>query len=231
MHPDDERLAELVRLIRHEVGLNQVDLARLAAVPLNDLKRIESGKAGTVRLGRVRQVLEAEGGRGRLVPWWNGAAADRLLDRRHAALVERVTRLLKLRGWTVYVEVSFSEFGERGSIDILAVRPDAKQAIVCEIKTAIGSLEETNRVLDGKVRLAPTIVFKRLGWRPTIISRLLVVPNTNSLRRVVGAHAATMEAIYPARGRGVRAWLRHPDAAISGIWFVSIGPNSSSTSG
>jgi len=133
--------------------------------------------------------------------------------------------LLKLRGWTVYVEVSFSEFGERGSIDVLAVRPKDGLAIVCEVKSTLGSLEETNRTLDLKVRLAPTIIFKRLGWRPSTVSRLLIVPSTNSIRRGIADHAATMEAIYPTRGRGVRAWLRRPDSALSGIWFVSVGPN------
>lgn len=200
----------------------------MAGVPLNDLKRIEGGNAGSVRLNRIRRILEMQGGRARLVPWWNGAAADRLLDKRHAAIVERVVRLLKLRGWTVYVEVSFSEFGERGSIDILAARRAEQVVIICEIKTALGSLEETNRVLDLKVRLAPTIVFKRLGWRPTNVARLLIVPSKNSMRRVLDAHSATMHAIYPARGREVRAWLRRPDSTISGLWFVSIGPNPSS---
>jgi len=30
-----------------------------------------------------------------------------------------------------------------------------------------------------------------------------------------------MNVLYPIRGREVRAWLRHPDRAIGGIWFVS----------
>jgi hypothetical protein len=230
MHPDDERLSDLVRLIRRELRISQVQLAAVAHVPLNDLKRIEAGKAGYVRLNRVRRVLEAEGGRARLVPWWNGAAADRLLDSRHAALVERVVALLKARGWEVQVEVSFSEFGERGSIDILALKPDARVAIMIEVKTAIGSLEETNRVLDAKVRLAPILISKRYGWRPAIVGRLLVVPSTSTVRRVVDAHASTMESIYPARSREVRAWLRRPTSPVSGIWFVSDGRNASSVS-
>jgi hypothetical protein len=228
MHPDDERLADLVRMIRREMRMTQVQLASAAHVPLNDLKKIERGDGGLVRLNRIRRVLEAEDGRGRLVPWWKGAAADRLLDARHAALVERVVALLRLRGWTVYVEVSFSEYGERGSIDILAVRADQAVAIVCEIKTTIGSLEETNRVLDAKVRLAAVITGRRLGWTPTNVGRLLVLPNTSAIRRLVDSHAATMNAIYPLRGRQVRAWLRQPDGQLGGIWFVSLGPNASS---
>lgn len=199
-----------------------------ANVPLGDLKRIESGQAGQVRLDRVRRVLEAESGRARLVPWWNGAAADRLLDVRHAALVERVVSLLKRRGWDVHVEVSFSEWGERGSIDILALRRDARVAIVIEVKTAFGSLEETNRVLDAKVRLAPVVIRERFGWQPRTLARLLVLPNSSTVRRVIDRHAATMQALYPARGREVRAWLRRPESPLSGIWFVSDGRHWSS---
>src|SRR3954471_10574105 len=150
MHPDDERLADLVRHIRRELDMTQAQLAARAGVPLHDVKQLEAGRAGHVKLQRVRMVLEAEGGRARLVPWWNGAAADRLLDARHAEMVERVVRLLKLRGWIVFAEVSFAEYGERGSIDILAVRPNQAAVLVIEIKTAIGSLEETNRILDMK---------------------------------------------------------------------------------
>jgi hypothetical protein len=231
MHPDDERLADLVRHIRRELDLTQVQLAARARVPLCDVKQVEAGRAGFVKLHRVRTILEAEGGRARLVPRWNGAATDRLLDARHAQMVERVVRLLKLRGWIVLAEVSFAEFGERGSIDVLAVRPDVGAVLVIEVKTAIGSLEETNRILDMKVRLAPKIVFKRLGWRPRIVGRLLVVPEVGSSRRTIAQHAETMESIYPARTREVRHWLRRPESDIAGIWFLSIGQTTSTVNG
>ena len=42
MHKDDERLAELVRAIRRELGQTQVQLAASAGIPLNDVKRIEA---------------------------------------------------------------------------------------------------------------------------------------------------------------------------------------------
>ncbi|HVH18470.1 MAG TPA: helix-hairpin-helix domain-containing protein, partial [Myxococcota bacterium] len=43
---------------------------------------------------------------------------DRLLDERHAAMVEAVMRRLVALGWKVRAEVTFSSFGERGSIDV-----------------------------------------------------------------------------------------------------------------
>lgn len=227
MHPDDERLANLVRLIRRRNGLTQVRLASRAGVPLNDLKRIESGRAGDVKLSRVRRVLDAEGGRARLVPWWNGAAADRLLDERHAQLVERVVATLRALAWRVEVEVSFSEYGERGSIDVFAWHHAERALAVCEVKSAIGSLEETNRALDVKARLAPTVAFDRFGWRPAVIARLLILPRSNTVRRTIDAHASTMATLYPGRGREVRAWLRQPSTPLRAIWFVSDGPDTS----
>ena len=88
-------------------------------------------------------------------------------------------------GWDADVEVSFSEFGERGSIDVFGSRRDHAAVAVCEVKSVIGSLEETNRVLDAKERLAPAIAFKRLGWRPAVVGRLLILPGDSTNRRIV----------------------------------------------
>jgi len=219
--PDDERLARLLLLLRRRAGLSQADLANAANVPRRDVQLVEAGAAGSVFLDRGRRIFEALGARGRFSVWWNGAAADRLLDERHAALVERAIGVFVQRGWETAVEVSFSEFGERGSIDIFAARRSAGAVAVSEIKSAFGSLEETNRVLDVKERLAPRIAEREFGWRPVVVGRLLIVADESTNRRIVAGHERTMGAIYPARGREVRAWLRQPDRPIRGIWFLS----------
>jgi len=182
---------------------------------------IEAGRAGDVALDRVRRVFAAAGGRVRVTAWWNGAAADRLLDAHHAALVEAALSVFRKRGWRTQVEVTFSEFGERGSIDILGLHPGAGALAVCEVKSALGSLEETNRTLDAKVRLAPRLAIDRFGWRPRVVGRLLILPEDGTLRRVVARHSLTMASAYPARGREVRAWLRQPDGPLRGLWFLS----------
>lgn len=210
--------------------MTQINLATAASVPLRDVKRVEAGRAGDVRLGRVRALFAAVDGRARLVPSWHGAAADRLLDERHARIVEVVIRLLRSRGWEAHAEVSFSEFGERGSIDVLGVHTEARAVAICEVKSVIGSLEETNRMLDIKERLAPSIVFKRVGWRPSLVGRVLILPRDTSARRVVEAHQATLSAVYPARGLELRAWLREPTSPLRAIWFVSDRPNTTTTS-
>jgi hypothetical protein len=223
MNADDERTGRLLRLIRQRSGITQVALAKRARVPLGAVRLTEAGRAGEVRVDRVRSICEAVNGRARLVVTWHGAEADRLLDERHAALVERVVRLLRYRGWDVFVEFSFAEFGERGSIDVLGVDSRTRAVAICEIKSVFGSLESTNRSLDVKVRLAPTIVFKKFGWRPRIVGRLLIVPRDATILRTIERHSSTMLALYPGRGREVRAWLRDPSQPLSAIWFVSLG--------
>ena len=118
--PDDERVGRLLVAIRRKARLSQRVLALAATVPREDLMRSEAGDAGDVSLDRIRRIFAAAGGRAHLATWWNGAAADRILDERHAALVERAVGVFQRRGWTTAVEVSFSEYGERGSVDILA---------------------------------------------------------------------------------------------------------------
>lgn len=149
---------------------------------------VEGGEAGRVPLDRVRRIFDAVGARARMTAWWNGAAADRLLDAGHASLVEHALSILNRRGWNTAVEVSFSEFGERGSIDILAAHEPERTVAVCEIKTALGSIEETNRVLDIKVQLAPRLAATRFGWRPRVTARLLILPNDRTVRRIVDRH-------------------------------------------
>lgn len=223
---EDERLGQLLRAIRRRAGITQADLARLAEVPRDDVMAVEAGRAREVALGRLRRIFGAVDARLKVSAWWQGAAADRLLDERHAAIGERGVTLYGRRGWEAALEVTFSEWGERGSIDLLAGHPGTRAAAVNEVKSSIGSLEELNRTLDVKVRLAPDLVKERFGWRPASVSRVLIVPNDSTVRRVVERHGATMHTLYPLRGREFRAWLRRPDRPVGAIWFVSEVANS-----
>lgn len=219
---EDERLEILLRKLRRRGGQTQELLAALAGITVEDICEIENGRVGHVRVERVRAAFAAADARLYLKPWWQGAAADRLVDEEHAAIVERVAAVFSKRWWRPEIEVTFSEFGERGSIDLFAAHQATRTVAVCEIKSAFGSLEETNRSIDAKVRLAPAIALRVFGWRPAFVGRLLIVPDHGSVRRVVREHAATMTSLYPARSRQIRAWLRKPDCDLAGIWFLSI---------
>jgi transcriptional regulator with XRE-family HTH domain len=100
--------------------MRQADVATVAGVSQSVVSSAESGRLAGLSVEMARRLLAAVGARLELRVSWEGAALDRLLDQRHAALVEIVARRLRLRGWTVVAEVSFSHFGDRGSIDLLA---------------------------------------------------------------------------------------------------------------
>ena len=220
---DDERLGLLLKAIRRRERLRQHDVADLAGVSRRTEARIEQGQAGSLTLDTVRRIFAPLDARVRVTVWWHGAAADRLLDERHAALVEQAVGVLRWRVWITDVEVTFSEYGERGSIDILGWHPMTRSLLVVEVKSTLGSLEETNRMLDVKVRLAPRIARERFGRSAATVSRVLVLPDDPTVRRVIAAHRLTLATAYPARSREVRAWLRAPGATLRGIWFLSEG--------
>ena len=113
MRSDDERLGQLLRAIRRRSGHTQADLALVAGVPRRHVIAVEAGRAGEVELHRLRRLFAAVDARLKATVWWRGAAADRLLDERHAALTELGVAVFARRGWQTAVEVTFSKVGER----------------------------------------------------------------------------------------------------------------------
>lgn len=125
---------------------------------------------------------------------------------------------LSARGWTCWFEVTYSHFGERGWLDVVAVRGDA--VLVVEVKSELTSIEATLRKLDEKTRLAGQIAFERTGRRPLVVGRLLVLPDTTSARDRVHRYAAILDRSFPGRALALRAWLRNPASPFAGIHFV-----------
>lgn len=184
---------------------------------------IESGRIARVRFGDLRRVFEAVGAGFDGSVIWRGAALDRLLDASHSAVVAASIALMQRRGWDAHPEVSYSIFGERGSIDILAAREMERAVVVEEAKAEIGSLEGTIRKLDEKTRLVrERICLERFGWAPSAVGRLLVLPDTDTARRAVARHAVVLDPAFPARGPIVRRWLQVPAGPMSGILFVPV---------
>lgn len=155
-----------------------------------------------------------------LAPRWKGAELERLLDEDHARVVAEVARRLESLGWTVELEVTYSEFGERGSIDVLGVRPAERAIVVIEVKTDIPSGEAVGRKVDEKARLAPGIVATRHGWKAASVGRIVVMPDTSRLRRLVERHAV-IGRMFPVDALAIRRWLRSPSGAMAGLWFLS----------
>jgi hypothetical protein len=153
---------------------------------------------------------------------WRGADLDRLLDEDHAALVGRMAAWLARLGWEVHPEVTYSIYGERGAIDLLAFHRATATLLVVEVKTALVSVEETLRRHDVKVRLAMRVAREQLGWRGETVARLLVLPEGATVRRRVERHDEVLGRSYPARGEMIRPWLREPSGSISGLIFLSV---------
>jgi hypothetical protein len=156
-----------------------------------------------------------------LNPSWRAGQIDRLRDERHSGVVAALVTMLEALGWMTAVEVTYQHYGDRGSVDVLAVHPTLGLALIIEVKTEITSQESLMRRLDEKTRLGAQIVLDRFGWRPTSVSRLLVLEATMTNRRRVTALAPILDRAFPLRSDPLRAWLRRPAGAISGLLFVS----------
>jgi transcriptional regulator with XRE-family HTH domain len=219
---DDAKVGRALRQLRRRRGLRQVDVAGLASLAQQTISLIECGHAAAFTIDTVRRAFGALGASYEGLVVWRGGALDRLLDERHAALVGITAARLPAPGWEVVVEASYSIYGERGSIDILAGHATTRSLLVVEVKSELTSIEELGRKLDEKTRLAQRqLCRERFGWPPIGVGRLLVLPDLGSARRAVARNAALLDRMLPARGPEVRQWLRRPGGDLSGILFVA----------
>lgn len=185
------------------------------------ISKLERGQIGDVNVDTLRSVTAALDAVVFIDLRWHGGAVDRLLDEKHARVLGATVELLVRHGWATEVEVTYSVYGERGSIDILAWHEPSRVLLVIEIKSELVTVEATLRKLDEKQRLAGAIGHDRLGRRPDSVARMLVLPSTSTERRRVARHAAALDAALPLRYDDLRAWLRRPVGAVSGILFVA----------
>ena len=182
--------------------------------------RIERGAFASIPLGKIRHVVEALGARFDTIVRWQGADLGRLLDARHAAMHETMARFLGgLDGWLFEPEVSFSIYGERGIIDILAWHPGRRMLLVIELKTEVVEVSGLLGTMDQRRRLAREIG-ARFGWKPLAVSTWVVVADSRTNRRAVSAHANVLRAKMPVDGRGIGKWLRDPASRVDALSFL-----------
>src|SRR5580765_2408298 len=116
---DDVRVGRILRALRRRRGWTQKELGRSANVSQQAISLIERGHGGRLSGETLRRVFAALDARWEPTVSWRGGDLDRLIDAEHARLVGEIARRLESAGWEVAVEVTYSEFGERGSIDVL----------------------------------------------------------------------------------------------------------------
>ena len=218
----DRRNGQIIRALRLRAGLRQHDLAVAANVSQSLVSLVERGHLESISIRTFRRLADALDAGVAIRVYTRGGDVDRLLDERHAAVAERVAERLIGWGWDVRSEVSYSEWGERGSIDVLAWHASTWSLLVVEVKSSLVSVEATLRKLDEKTRLAADVARKTFGWEPRSVSRVLVMPANGADRRLVNAHRVLFRSSVPASGNQVRVWARKPTGdAIAGLWFLA----------
>ncbi|MEP7159414.1 MAG: helix-turn-helix transcriptional regulator [Chloroflexota bacterium] len=217
----NRRIGRVHRTLRHRARLTQKALSAKCGVPRWKVGRLEADEIDALRFEEVERCLMALGAELEVRVRYRGAAADRMIDEAHARLVARIVEALRRLGWDSRVEVTFSEWGERGSYDILAWHSGTATLLVIEVKSEIATVEGTLRPIDIKLRLAPAVALKRFRWHARLVGQVLVLPEHRTARRAVERHAEVLRAALPSTSREIRAWLRNPESAIAGIWFIS----------
>ena len=123
---DDVRVARICRALRRRSRLSQRQLGGRAGLSQQAVSLVERGHGSRLSGVALRRLFAGLDARWDPTVSWRGGALDRLLDARHANLAGRVVELLKHEQWRVEVEVTYSSFGERGSIDVLGWWPSRR---------------------------------------------------------------------------------------------------------
>jgi transcriptional regulator with XRE-family HTH domain len=214
---EDIRVGAAFRAVRTRRRWRQQDVAERAGVSRAFVSLAERGHLDRVSLRTIRRIAAVLDIRIDVVARWRGGELDRLLSGRHSALAESVAAtFIKLPGWSVAPEVSFSIYGERGIIDLLAFHEPSGTLLVIELKTAIVDVNELVGNVDRKRRLAARIAAER-GWRATSVSSWIIVAAGTTNRRRVTAHRTMLRAAYPHGGRAMHAWIRRPVGRVAGL--------------
>jgi transcriptional regulator with XRE-family HTH domain len=219
---DDARLGRTIRVLRQRRGWRQQDLGSRCGLSRSAISDIERGRMDRYTIASVRAVLRALDAEGELTVRWGAPGdLDSLLDRDHALLVRTWAEAHRRHGWEVWPEASYSVYGERGRIDLLAFHPATGILEVAEMKTGIWDLQETLGRLDSKVRLARGVAAER-GWDVRGVVGALVISDGRTARRRIAEHAVLFGR-YATRGQAARAFVRQPRGDVRGLLaFVSL---------
>lgn len=224
---DDTHLGAAFRAVRIRRRWRQEDAAARAGVSRALISMIERGHVGRTPLDSLRRVATALEIRLDVVARWRGGDLDRLVNAHHSALHESVASyFMGMRAWEHAPEVSFSIYGERGVIDVLAFHPASGSLLVIELKTAIVDINDLLGTVDRKRRLATQIAAGR-GWQAEAVSTWVIVGRGRTNQRRLSAHRAVLRAAFPSGGRAIQSWLRDP---VGSIHAISTWPDAQLTS-
>jgi transcriptional regulator with XRE-family HTH domain len=216
---DDVRIGSMCRAVRIRRRLTQAAVARSAGVHQWDVSRLEGGRLDPLRMVTFRRILAALDMRLDLRPQYRGPELERLMNAAHVALHGAVLRLfLGLPGWEAVPEASYSIYGERGAIDILAWHRATRTVLIVELKTVLVDVEAVVRKVDERRRLATEIARQR-GWHPLVVATWVILTDTRTNRRHVSAQHEILAPVRGVDGRRMRAWLRSPYGPVAALSF------------
>lgn len=216
---EDAKLGAGVRAVRLRRGWTQADVAARAGVHRNVISAIEAGRLDRVSFGVFRLVCRVLGVWTDLVARWRGIELSRSANPGHDALQSSLLRYVGgVPGWSARPEVSFSIFGERGVIDIVAWHAASRTMLIIELKTLFIDPAELVRTMDRRRRLGPTIA-RDHGWAPHVMATWVVLTDTRTNRRHARAAADLLAPLWRADGRRMRAWMRRPSGTIAALSF------------
>jgi transcriptional regulator with XRE-family HTH domain len=216
---DDLAIGRVFRTLRVRLGWPQRVVAAKAGISRAAYSRIERGDFVGVPVGKLRKVAAVLEVRLTLEPRWRGAALDRTIASRHAAMAETLTRVLVQAGWEVRPEVSFNYYGERGVVDLVAWHAPSRSVLLIELKTELVDTSDVLAVTDRRRRLAGEIVAP-FGWKPSNVGQWVVIAESRTNRRRLAEHRTLLRSAFPTDGRSISGWLRDPRGAASALWCL-----------
>lgn len=214
------RLGATFRSIRIQRGLRQADLAARSGVSRGSVSRLERGHGRELTIDAIERLASALDASLDVRLGWHGGDLDRMLNSGHAAMHEAFASwITRCPGWQMVPEVSFSEYGERGVIDVVATHEAAGAAVLVELKTELVDVQDLIGTMDRRLRLAPSILRKR-GLGAQRVSSWVLLADSRTNRRRVAEHATVLRAAFPVDGRSMNAWIAWPDASIRALSFM-----------
>jgi len=216
-------MGRVLRMLRLRRDWRQSDVAEKAGISSSAVGRHESGVVGSLSL--LEQHAAVFGLRVDVRVVGRAGSLIRLADEEHAGIVETVAGWFREHRFLTETEASFSEWGERGRIDLLAFDPATGTLVIVEAKTQLLDLQDLFGGLNVKERLAETIAQRR-GWKVTRCVTVLAVASTAASRTVVREHPSLFSDFDARRltivglrsGRRLIHWVKADGGA--GSWLA-----------
>lgn len=206
----DQQVGATFRAVRIRGRKRQEDVAVSAGVARWRVSAIERGRLDGISIGQLRAIASQLEIRVEIVASWRGGDGARIVNERHSRMHELVAaRLAAEPGWAFATEVTFSEWGERGTIDILAWHGATGTLLVIELKTELPDPAGLVAQVDRYRRLALQVGRAR-GWEALTVASWVLVAESDFNRDQLARHWLMLRNAFPLDGRFLRRWLRDP---------------------